>query len=63
MEVDRKWYQLINRWLDITDENFTEEIIFECALRSETRAENSIQSRDNTDIHKSKKEPSVPRKP
>lgn len=34
MEVDRKWYQLINCWLDITDENFTEEIIFECALRS-----------------------------
>lgn len=33
MEADRKWYQLINLWLGITDENFTKEITFECALR------------------------------
>lgn len=33
MQDNRKWYQLINPWLNITDENFTEKIIFECALR------------------------------
>lgn len=30
MEVNRKWYQLINSWLGITDKNFTEEKVFEC---------------------------------
>lgn len=34
MQVNRKWYQLINPWLNITDENFTEKIIFECTLRA-----------------------------
>lgn len=35
MEVHRKCYQFIRPWLGIIDENFTEEIIFQFALKGE----------------------------
>lgn len=35
MKVHRKWYQFINPWLGIIDENFTEEKVFQCALKGE----------------------------
>lgn len=35
MEVHRKWYQFIRPWLGIIAENFTEEIIFQFALKGE----------------------------